>query len=125
MSENGNPSGVRVGRVLAAAAVAVGCILAPATATAAQGGVPAPHDSDCSYGHLCLWTGPDYTGTKTDLYKCVFSHVPPIYSFQNNQTPGTQAGFWNANGSFVRWSSAREFVTDSWRMHNVNLVKPC
>lgn len=44
-----------------------------------------PNGADCAYGNLCLCTGPNFTGTRFDLYRC------NTYSLDN----------WNGTGSWV------------------------
>ncbi|WP_405064509.1 peptidase inhibitor family I36 protein [Kribbella sp. NBC_01505] len=59
----------------------------------------------CAYGHLCLYRGPSYTGTKVDLYACNSRYSLPGWtgrgSFINNQTAGTIADFYTKTGYYA------------------------
>ncbi|ROQ32464.1 hypothetical protein EDD98_1448 [Streptomyces sp. PanSC19] len=76
----------------------------------------------CSYGHLCIQDG---NGSRWDYYYCGyydFSGVGDGY-FNNNQTSGTVARFYNNDGS-LRWTSrAPQSGTASWTP--VYHIRPC
>lgn len=103
--------------------------IAPDKATMPGGDVTFPATNtvntaaiSCSYGHLCIQDG---NGTRYDYYYCglySFGGVGDGY-FNNNQTPGTVAKFYNSNGS-LRWTStAPQSGTASWTP--VYSIRPC
>ncbi|MFE5735624.1 hypothetical protein [Streptomyces celluloflavus] len=77
---------------------------------------------DCQEGHLCMLV----RGTKFDLYKCQTWQAQNWTGngeFNNNQTPGTVAKFFNQNGS-VRWTStAKQVGTATW--DPIYSIRPC
>lgn len=90
--------------------------------------VPAPgHKTaspllSCSYGHLCIVDG---LGYRYDYYRCGRYSFDGVEdgTFNNNQTPGTVAKFYNLDGS-LRWTStAPHQGTASWTP--VYKVSPC
>lgn len=76
----------------------------------------------CRYGHLCI----DVRGTNFDFYKCQTWTVSNWYgdgTFENNQTRGTVAKFYNKDGS-VRWTStAYQKGTATW--DPIYSLRPC
>jgi len=114
------------GAALAAASLAltVGSLASPAwSAPAASGdnsrasvdgvdGVPARGDGgDCAFGRLCLYTQPNFKGTRFDLYVCndyrlVQWNGPG--SAWNAQTVGTVAAFKNRQFTVLNTLAGRE-----------------
>ncbi|MFE0704379.1 hypothetical protein [Streptomyces sp. NPDC058872] len=76
----------------------------------------------CGYGHLCIQDG---NGSRWDYYSCGsydFYGIGDGY-FNNNQTAGTVAKFYNRDGS-LRWTSrAPQSGTASWTP--VWHIRPC
>ncbi|WP_406172855.1 hypothetical protein [Streptomyces sp. NBC_00996] len=79
-------------------------------------------DLNCAYGHLCMTV----RGTNFDFYKCqtwTVSNWTGDGPFNNNQTPGTVAKFYNQDGS-VRWTStAYQSGTSTW--DPIYSLRPC
>ncbi|MEU3723018.1 hypothetical protein [Streptomyces sp. NPDC031705] len=76
----------------------------------------------CNDGHLCIRDG---QGNNYDYYRCGYYSFSGIGdgTFNNNQTPGTRARFYNQNGS-ERWSNvAKDSGTASWTP--VYHIRPC
>ncbi|RAJ71810.1 hypothetical protein K378_00631 [Streptomyces sp. Amel2xB2] len=76
----------------------------------------------CRHGHLCVVDG---RGRKYDYYRCGTYQFLGIGNgtFNNNQTSGTVARFYNRNGS-LRWTNrAKDTGTASWTP--VWKIKPC
>ncbi|MET9606299.1 hypothetical protein ABZZ17_14675 [Streptomyces sp. NPDC006512] len=76
----------------------------------------------CGNGHLCITDG---RGDTYDFYRCGYYDFWGIGdgTFNNNQTPGTRARFYNENGS-ERWSNvAKDTGTASWTP--VYHIRPC
>ncbi|GAA2325616.1 hypothetical protein OKJ48_00360 [Streptomyces kunmingensis] len=76
----------------------------------------------CSNGHLCIQDG---QGSTWDYYYCGYYDFYGIGDgvFNNNQTSGTRARFYNSNGS-ERWSNvAKATGTASWTP--VYHIRPC
>lgn len=76
----------------------------------------------CGNGHLCIVDGRGYN---YDYYRCGYYDFDGIGdgTFNNNQTPGTRARFYNDNGS-ERWSNvAKDTGTANWTP--VFHIRPC
>jgi len=76
----------------------------------------------CSNGHLCIRDG---NGTYYDYYYCGYYDFYGAGDgvFNNNQTSGTRARFYNYNGT-ERWSNvAKDTGTASWTP--VYHIRPC
>lgn len=76
----------------------------------------------CRHGHLCIVDG---RGKRYDYYRCGTYNFYGIGNgtFNNNQTRGTTARFYNRNGS-LRWMNrAKDTGTASWTP--VWKIKPC
>jgi hypothetical protein len=76
----------------------------------------------CASGHLCIQDG---TGEKYDYYYCGYYSFDGIGdgTFNNNQTSGTVAKFYNSDGS-LRWTNtAKDTGTASWTP--VYHIRPC
>ncbi|MDA5285841.1 hypothetical protein [Streptomyces sp. Isolate_45] len=76
----------------------------------------------CGHGHLCITDG---QGNNYDFYRCGYYDFWGIGdgTFNNNQTSGTRARFYNDNGS-ERWSNvAKSTGTASWTP--VYHIRPC
>ncbi|MEU8465914.1 hypothetical protein [Streptomyces sp. NPDC029003] len=76
----------------------------------------------CNNGHLCITDGRGYT---YDYYRCGSYDFDGIGdgTFNNNQTSGTRARFYNYDGS-ERWSNvAKSTGTASWSP--VYHIRPC
>ncbi|MYU20509.1 hypothetical protein [Streptomyces sp. SID8352] len=76
----------------------------------------------CSNGHLCIQDG---TGATYDYYHCGYYSFAGVGdgTFNNNQTSGTVAKFYNSDGS-LRWSNtAKDTGTASWTP--VYYIRPC
>ncbi|MFF5706139.1 hypothetical protein ACFY7H_27200 [Streptomyces sp. NPDC012794] len=76
----------------------------------------------CDNGHLCIVDGRGYT---YDYYRCGYYGFSGIGdgTFNNNQTSGTRARFYNSDGS-ERWSHvAKGTGTASWTP--VYHIRPC
>ncbi|MGW0391614.1 hypothetical protein ACWDYJ_12090 [Streptomyces sp. NPDC003042] len=76
----------------------------------------------CDHGHLCIRDG---QGNNYDFYRCGYYDFWGIGdgTFNNNQTSGTRARFYNENGS-ERWSNvAKSTGTASWTP--VYHIRPC
>ncbi|MET9915038.1 hypothetical protein ABZZ74_51795 [Streptomyces sp. NPDC006476] len=89
------------------------------TLTAPGSNVAAPA---CSNGHLCIQDG---TGARYDYYYCGLYDFNGIGdgTFNNNQTSGTVARFYNSDGS-LRWTNtAKDTGTASWTP--VYRIRPC
>ncbi|MFF4172183.1 hypothetical protein [Streptomyces sp. NPDC001744] len=99
------------------------------TVTVAVPGLPGARDLaspdravSCADGHLCIVDGRGYT---YDYYRCGYYDFTGVGdgTFNNNQTPGTRARFYNQNGS-ERWSNvAKSTGTASWTP--VFHIRPC
>lgn len=90
--------------------------------TFAASGTVSPTAISCSYGHLCIQDG---TGKRYDYYYCGYYSFDGIGDgyFNNNQTSGTVAKFYNSDGS-LRWTStAPQSGTASWTP--VYYIRPC
>ncbi|MCZ0979703.1 hypothetical protein O1L60_13350 [Streptomyces diastatochromogenes] len=76
----------------------------------------------CSYGHLCIQDG---NGSTWDYYYCGYYDFYGVGDgyFNNNQSAGTVARFYNQDGS-LRWTStAPQSGTASWSP--VWHIRPC
>ncbi|MCX5198586.1 hypothetical protein OOK31_32660 [Streptomyces sp. NBC_00249] len=76
----------------------------------------------CANGHLCITDG---RGNNYDYYRCGYYDFYGIGdgTFNNNQTSGTRARFYNENGT-ERWSNvAKSTGTASWTP--VFHIRPC
>ncbi|MBD0710881.1 MULTISPECIES: hypothetical protein [unclassified Streptomyces] len=76
----------------------------------------------CADGHLCILDG---RNVRYDYYRCGYYDFDGIGdgTFNNNQTSGTRARFYNQNGS-ERWSSVAKAVgTANWTP--VYHIRPC
>ncbi|WP_121014428.1 hypothetical protein [Streptomyces sp. 3211.6] len=76
----------------------------------------------CASGHLCIRDG---QGSNYDYYYCGYYDFNGIGdgTFNNNQSTGTRARFYNQNGS-ERWSNvAKDTGTASWTP--VYHIRPC
>ncbi|MET9346318.1 hypothetical protein [Streptomyces termitum] len=76
----------------------------------------------CGDGHLCITDG---RGVNYDYYRCGYYDFNGVGNgtFNNNQTPGTRARFYNSDGS-ERWSHvAKGTGTASWTP--VYHIRPC
>lgn len=115
-----------------AAAVGAGCFLIMgAGAGLASGETPEEAKSralaECNDTYLCIWEGPNFTGTRTDFLECEPGPVPIEFrlgSYMNRQTPGTVAHFHGAGGEWQYDSAAVEDdPTD--KGFDTYLVDPC
>ncbi|WP_245694642.1 hypothetical protein [Streptomyces abyssalis] len=96
-----------------------GTVTFPARGQDKQAAMRAP---SCRHGHLCIVDG---RGKKYDYYRCGTYNFYGIGdgTFNNNQTSGTVARFYNRNGS-LRWTNrAKDTGTASWTP--VWKIKPC
>ena len=85
-------------------------------------GATSPAAISCGYGHLCIQDG---NGHSYDYYTCGYYDFDGVGdgTFNNNQTPGTVAKFYNSDGS-LRWTStAPQSGTASWTP--VYHIRPC
>jgi hypothetical protein len=76
----------------------------------------------CAHGHLCIVDG---RGRHYDYYRCGRYSFDGIGdgTFNNNQTSGTVARFYNSDGS-LRWTNrAKDTGTASWTP--VFYIRPC
>ncbi|WP_330173184.1 hypothetical protein OG875_05955 [Streptomyces sp. NBC_01498] len=76
----------------------------------------------CANGHLCIRDG---NNRYYDYYQCGYYSFSGVGNgeFNNNQTSGTRARFYNSNGS-ERWSNvAKDSGTASWTP--VHYIRPC
>ncbi|MEU6539019.1 hypothetical protein [Streptomyces sp. NPDC047000] len=76
----------------------------------------------CGSGHLCIQDG---TGATYDYYYCGYYSFDGVGdgTFNNNQTSGTVAKFYNSDGS-LRWTNtAKDTGTASWTP--VYYIRPC
>ncbi|MCX5376714.1 hypothetical protein [Streptomyces sp. NBC_00091] len=76
----------------------------------------------CANGHLCIKDG---TGSTYDYYYCGYYDFSGVGdgTFNNNQSSGTRARFYNQNGS-ERWSNvAKDTGTAAWSP--VYHIRPC
>lgn len=76
----------------------------------------------CSSGHLCIVDG---TGARYDYYYCGLYNFNGVGdgTFNNNQTSGTVAKFYNSDGT-LRWTNtAKDTGTASWTP--VYKIRPC
>ncbi|MEW2117873.1 hypothetical protein AB0945_22330 [Streptomyces sp. NPDC005474] len=76
----------------------------------------------CSNLHLCIRDG---NGNYYDFYNCGYFSFGGVGNgeFNNNQSSGTRARFYNSNGS-ERWSNvAKDTGTASWTP--VYYIRPC
>ncbi|MFF7451802.1 MULTISPECIES: peptidase inhibitor family I36 protein [unclassified Streptomyces] len=72
---------------------------------------------DCAYGNLCLYTGPNQTGTRFDLYNCSTYSLNSWNgwgSWVNRQTPGQQAWFMDVNHTVVSTAPGSNGPDDYW-----------
>ncbi|WP_280854362.1 MULTISPECIES: hypothetical protein [unclassified Streptomyces] len=103
---------------LAASLLAIGATLGTAQVSEAQ-----PATISCAYGHVC---GVDWTGNRFDFYKC--GPKQPIGlsgpgEFFNNQTPGTTAYWYGADG--YETGFARSGVSGYIDWTHIWYVKAC
>ncbi|TDD80964.1 hypothetical protein E1293_19655 [Actinomadura darangshiensis] len=95
---------------LAAAVLTMGSVIGTADAAEAPAKAPEPRlAASCPYTAICVWSGPNYTGTKKTYWSCdnhAVDFFGPI-SYLNNQTPGTVAMFKTQNGWNVATPGAR------------------
>jgi hypothetical protein len=76
----------------------------------------------CAYGNLCV----NVRGTNFIYYKCQTWTVSNWYgngTFENNQTPGTVARFYNQDGSVRFTSTAYQSGTATW--DPIYSLRPC
>jgi len=93
--------------------------LAPAHRSTATTASPA---LSCASGHLCIQDG---LGDVYDFYYCGYYDFDGVGdgTFNNNQTSGTVAKFYNSDGS-LRWTNtAKDTGTASWTP--VYHIRPC
>ncbi|GAA2819583.1 hypothetical protein [Streptomyces showdoensis] len=104
-------------------AVPGGTVTVPAPGQAEARDLAAPNaPRACNDGHLCITDG---RGVNYDYYRCGYYDFDGIGdgTFNNNQTPGTRARFYNSDGS-ERWSHvAKGTGTASWTP--VYHIRPC
>jgi hypothetical protein len=76
----------------------------------------------CDYGHLCIQ---DAEGSFWDFYECGYYEFFPIGdgTFNNNQTPGTVAEFFDSNGDLDWTNTAPDSGTADW--NDIYYVRPC
>lgn len=89
---------------------------------AAPGAAPNTAAISCGSGHLCIQDG---LGDRYDYYYCGYYDFDGVGDgvFNNNQTSGTVAKFYNENGS-LRWTNtAKDTGTASWTP--VWHIRPC
>jgi len=110
--------------VMASMALATGALAEPSWSAPAGGsdnaqatvegvdGVPARGDGgDCAYGRLCLYTQPNFKGTRFDLYVCGDYRLAQWNGYGsawNNQTVGTVAAFKNSTFTVIGTIPGRE-----------------
>ncbi|MFK0174049.1 hypothetical protein ACIQU5_35300 [Streptomyces sp. NPDC090306] len=89
---------------------------------AAPGNSEASAALACANGHLCIQDG---TGDVYDYYYCGYYSFDGIGdgTFNNNQTSGTTARFYNSNGSLRWYNTAKDTGTASWTP--VYYIRPC
>ncbi|WP_260696765.1 hypothetical protein [Streptomyces sp. 130] len=104
-------------------AVPAGTVTIPAPGQAETRNLASPGTAlACANGHLCITDGRGYT---YDYYYCGYYEFDGVGdgTFNNNQTSGTRARFYNSDGS-ERWSHvAKGTGTASWTP--VFYVRPC
>ncbi|MGW3086870.1 peptidase inhibitor family I36 protein [Streptomyces sp. NPDC001108] len=97
-------------------------------------GVRATGDGkDCAYLRVCLYTGPNMTGTRFDLYQCGDYRLVQwngAGSVWNNQTTGTTAVFMNRQFTVIgsvrgRDSNGTIYGYTSYDFSPVWYVRPC
>lgn len=96
-----------------------GTVTFPARGESNSSAASAP---SCRHGHLCIVDG---RGKRYDYYRCGTYQFRGIGNgtFNNNQTSGTMARFYNRDGS-LRWMNrAKDTGTASWTP--VWKIKPC
>jgi hypothetical protein len=96
-----------------------GTVTFPADGQKNSSAVRAP---SCRHGHLCIVDG---RGKRWDYYRCGTYEFRGIGNgrFNNNQTRGTVARFYNRNGS-LRWTNrAKDTGTANWTP--VWKIRPC
>ncbi|MEU8762385.1 hypothetical protein [Streptomyces sp. NPDC048659] len=94
----------------------------PGQAEARDLAAPDAPRAACNDGHLCITDG---RGVNYDYYRCGYYDFNGIGdgTFNNNQTPGTRARFYNNDGS-ERWSHvAKGSGTANWTP--VYHIRPC
>ncbi|WP_406290455.1 hypothetical protein [Streptomyces sp. NBC_00209] len=100
-----------------------GTITLPAPGQSEARGLASPGTAlACGNGHLCITDG---RGVNYDYYRCGYYDFNGIGdgTFNNNQTSGTRARFYNSDGS-ERWSHvAKGTGTASWTP--VFHIRPC
>lgn len=76
----------------------------------------------CNHGHLCIVDGRGYN---YDYYRCGYYDFNGVGdgTFNNNQTSGTRARFYNQNGSERLSNVAKDTGTASWTP--VFHIRPC
>jgi hypothetical protein len=67
---------------------------------------PAKRPAGCPFEHLCLYSETYGNGEELDFYDCGFVNIgydygwsDRVFSYENNQSPGTNTIFMNWNGS--------------------------
>lgn len=100
-----------------------GTVTLPAPGQSETRGLPSPGTAlACGNGHLCITDG---RGVNYDYYRCGYYDFNGVGdgTFNNNQTSGTRARFYNSDGS-ERWSHvAKGTGTASWTP--VFHIRPC
>lgn len=83
----------------------------------------------CQYGWLCLFSGPNLTGSRIDLFYCnQWTYIPwagSDGSFDNNQTTGEKLGLRGTNG-VESWNWPAHWIEPGGvRWINITHVNPC
>ncbi|MGK5640144.1 peptidase inhibitor family I36 protein [Streptomyces sp. URMC 126] len=84
--------------------------------------------ADCPSQNLCLFTGPDFTGTQFNIYRCdtyALSNWEGYGSWINNQSPGTRAQFLDQNKNVVYTTPGAYSAASSYDWTPVWYVRNC
>ncbi|MBM7790189.1 hypothetical protein [Tenggerimyces flavus] len=82
----------------------------------------------CEFYYICFYSGTYRTGDKFELFYCDLQYVPManFRSYDNNQTGGTQAAFYNGAYEFIGLSEpAHSIVDEYYEGYKVWYVDPC
>ncbi|BCJ49690.1 hypothetical protein Asp14428_11650 [Actinoplanes sp. NBRC 14428] len=93
--------------------------------------------ANCSYEYLCLFDRPNFSGVLFNLYYCDFINLGDyglndrLESYDNSQTAGTTAGFYNWEGSW-KWKFGStaphtDYNLNRWSglANMIDAVDPC
>lgn len=86
-----------------------------------------PSVDGCDYRYLCLYENYDRTGTAHNLFYCQNYDTPyAFFSYDNNQTEGTQGAFKDRDYNVVHWTEGAHSIVDSYEdSSRVWHVQPC